>query len=319
MTPTLHPTLHRLFEAQSVDADRIMRGLKASTPTLPFWLFYDELGSELFRQITMTPEYYLTRTEKQILLQYGAEIASVVGSNKHWIEPGAGCCDKARLILKHARAQSFNAIDVSEAALMASAETLQKEHPMLAIQLFVANFDHQLSAVIDKLPTGERVVFYPGSSIGNFAPEEAIVWLAKLRALAGNNGQLLLGFDCPKDPAALEAAYNDGDGVTERFHLNILAHLQSLGFQVNAQRFSHVAKFNAEESRIEMRLQVSETTEIRFKDDSVVLVTGQDILTEYSYKYSLAVFQALAVKAGWRLTHSWQDARQYFCVARFVV
>jgi len=162
------------------------------------------------------------------------------------------------------------------------------------------------------------VVFYPGSSIGNFTPEQAVDWLVRLRRLAADDGQLLLGFDLQKEPAILEAAYNDTDGVTAEFHLNLLQHLQDLGVQLDRSAFAHSATFNRDASRIEMRLQVQRDTVLNYQDLAIGLRAGEQVLTEYAYKFSVEMIRQLAADAGWQMQQHWTDDKQWFALARFV-
>ncbi|QGX40560.1 L-histidine N(alpha)-methyltransferase [Permianibacter aggregans] len=309
-------TLQRLSTPQDIDLDKVLQDLQLHR-RLPFWLFYDDRGSELFRQITSTPEYYLTRTEKSILQRYASEMAEAFGRGRLWIEPGAGCCDKAAYLLSKAEPRAYVAIDISEEPLQVAAEQLASQFPDLPVYLLVADFQQSFSRVHEFLPAAPRVVFYPGSSVGNFTPEQAVDWLARLRRLAGENGELLLGFDLLKDPSLLEAAYNDADGVTAEFHLNLLQHLQDLGVQLDPSAFVHSAVFNRQASRIEMRLQITQETVVTYQQRRIQLRQGEQILTEYAYKFSLEMIRQLAADAGWQLQQHWTDDKQWFALARF--
>lgn len=299
------------------DCAQIFSDLQKSPRQLPFYLFYDDIGSDLFRQITTTPEYYLTRVEKQILRDNAVAIVQACGPHRIWIEPGAGCCDKAAQLLQGSPAQAYVAIDISADALQQAADDLAQKLSPIPVHLLVGDFALDLMAAEQALPPGPRTVFYPGSSIGNFSPDAASIWLQQLARLAGDQGQMLIGFDLPKDPARLHAAYNDADGVTRAFHLNVLQHLSNLGFRLQAEHFSHLAFFNPDESRIEMHLQATQTTSIQWQQQSVTLNEGERILTEYSYKYSLTDFIALARNAGWTYRQHWHDQHNWFALALF--
>lgn len=309
-------TLQRLSTPQDIDLVTVLQELQQHR-RLPFWLFYDDRGSELFRQITSTPEYYLTRTEKSILQRYASEMVDAFGRGKLWIEPGAGCCDKAALLLSKAEPRAYVAMDISEEPLQVAAEQLARQFPDLPVYLLVADFQQSFSQVHEFLPAAPRVVFYPGSSIGNFTPEQSVDWLARLRRLAGENGELLLGFDLLKDPTLLEAAYNDADGVTAEFHLNLLRHLLDLGVQLDRSAFAHSAIFNRQASRIEMRLHVMQDTALAYKNLRIHLQEGEQVLTEYAYKFSLELIRQLAADAGWHLQQYWSDDKHWFALARF--
>ncbi len=296
----------------ALDWSALFAGLNATPRQLPFYLFYDERGSDLFRQITMTPEYYLTRTEKQLLRQHASAISDACGHDRVWFEPGAGCCDKALLLLQAHAARAYAAMDISASALASAVEQLQSQLPSLPVYLFTGDFARDLPALQQHLPPGPRTVFYPGSSIGNFAPNDAVRWLQQLRMIAGDDGQLLIGFDLPKHPSLLHAAYNDADGVTEAFHLNVLQHLRRCGVEVNDNDFAHHAFYNEVAQRIEMHLRVLRDTRLRYQQYDCVLKQGEHIVTEYSYKYDLAWMLTLLLQAGWRYRQHWCDSKQWF-------
>lgn len=297
--------------------DAILIGLAQSPRQLPFHLFYDDAGSELFRQITETDEYYLTRTEQQILQQYRHDILTACGRQRVWIEPGAGSCEKAARLLSSSHVAAYVAIDIAAGPLQQAATMLRAAHPAIPIHLLVGDFREAIPQLDALLPTGKRTIFYPGSSIGNFAPEDAVAWLQQLAHLAGQGGNLLIGFDVPKSSALLHAAYNDAAGITAAFHLNMLHHLRRRGFQLDPDAFAHSAHYNAAEHRIEMQLRVLHDTAVRWLNSTVALSAGETILTEYSYKYPVPMFRDLAERAGWRYRCHWQDERAWFAVALF--
>lgn len=312
-----HYQLHVLSSAPPAqENDQIMTMLAGQPRQLPFHLFYDDAGSALFQQITQTPEYYLTRTEHWILNQYRHEIVAAC-ANRVWLEPGAGSCEKAELLLTDSNAAAYVAIDIATEPLRQAAERLHQRQPTMPVHLLVGDFRHDMPLLQALLPAGKRTVFYPGSSIGNFSPDTAVGWLTDLAALAGDQGQLLIGFDLPKASAVLNAAYNDTAGITAAFHLNMLQHLHNRGFQLNCPDFAHVAFYNDAEHRIEMHLQARRHTAIQWQDRKIEVTEGERILTEYSYKYPLAMFVELAQRAGWRYQQHWQDNQAWFAVALF--
>lgn len=301
------------------DLSGLMAGLQARPAKLPFWLFYDDVGSDLFKQITLTPEYYLTRCEKQILQTFGAQIGEVCGEGRVWFEPGAGCCEKAALLLPQLNASAFVAMDVSSAALQAAVAVLEKQLPDVPIYLVTGDFAADLAQLKSLLPPWPRTVFYPGSSIGNFTPTQASQWLKQLADVAGAGGQLLLGYDRPKHPSLLNAAYNDKSGVTAAFHLNVLQHLERLGVDLSVDDFSHHAFYNERERRIEMHLRCQRDTTMQWQQQRVCFREGESILTEYSYKYDDNRLREIAASAGWRFVQQWSDEQQWFTLALFQI
>lgn len=312
-----HYQLHILPSAPPAqENDQIMAMLSGQPRQLPFHLFYDDVGSALFQQITQTPEYYLTRTERWILSQYRHEIIAAC-ANRVWLEPGAGACEKAELLLADSDAAAYVAIDIAAEPLRQAAERLHQHQPVMPVHLLVGDFRYDMPLLPALLPAGKRAIFYPGSSIGNFSPDTAIDWLADLAALAGQQGQLLIGFDLPKPSAILNAAYNDAVGITATFHLNVLQHLRNRGFQLNGTDFAHLAFYNEGEHRIEMHLQARRNTSIQWQDQKTEIAEGERILTEYSYKYPLTMFIELARRAGWHYQQHWQDQQAWFALALF--
>lgn len=300
-----------------LDLSGLMAGVQTRPAHLPFWLFYDDVGSDLFKQITLTPEYYLTRSEKQILQRYGAEIGNACGADRVWFEPGAGCCEKAALLLPQVNASAFVAMDVSSAALQAAVTVLEKQLPTLPIYLVTGDFANDLNQLKSLLPPWPRTVFYPGSSIGNFTPEQACTWLTQLAEVAGAGGQLLLGYDRPKHPALLHAAYNDAAGITAAFHLNVLQHLKRLGVTLSVDDFNHYAFYDEVKQRIEMHLQCRRPTVLQWQQQQAHFQPGESIITEYSYKYDDQTLKQIAASAGWQFVQQWNDEQQWFSLALF--
>ncbi|MFZ5843829.1 MAG: L-histidine N(alpha)-methyltransferase [Pseudomonadota bacterium] len=311
----------QLFQLSDQRSDRenddIIMRLARQPRQLPFHLFYDDAGSALFQQITETPEYYLTRTEQQILQRYKQDILHACGNHRVWIEPGAGSCEKAAMLLSEPHMAAYVALDIAAAPLQQAAIALHASHPTIPVHLLVGDFRNVIPQVQSLLPGGARTIFYPGSSIGNFAPDEATDWLHKLAMLAGADGNLLVGFDVPKAEPILHAAYNDAAGITAAFHLNMLHHLRRRGFQLEPDDFAHAAHYNESAHRIEMHLRVRRATTVRWRDVTVNLAADETILTEYSYKYPLPLFSAMAARAGWQYRCHWQDDKAWFVVALF--
>jgi len=274
--------------------------------------FYDAQGSALFEQICELPEYYPTRTELALLRQRAGDFAARMGPGAQLIEYGAGALVKVRLLLERAvQLHSFVPVDISGPHLLAACEALQREHPPLRILPVVADFT-KMHVLPDPPPDGRRIGFFPGSSIGNFDPAEALEFLKLLRAEL-DGGALLIGVDLIKDPALLHAAYNDARGVTARFNLNLLRHAQRvLGLECDADGFDHYAFYDPRRHRIEMHLLPRGEQQLQLQGQRYTLSPGQSLHTENSYKYSVESFQALAREAGFRPSAHWTDERRWF-------
>ncbi|MBT9491767.1 MAG: L-histidine N(alpha)-methyltransferase [Paucibacter sp.] len=275
--------------------------------------FYDEQGSALFEQICELPEYYPTRTELALLRQHAAEMAEMIGPQAQLIEYGAGALNKVRLLLDRLLPQAFVPIDISGPHLLQACAALQTDYPNLAIQPVVGDFTQAVAMPAPPtLGSGRRVGFFPGSSIGNFTPAEAESFLA-MTAVQLRGGGLLIGVDLIKDPDLLHAAYNDSQGITARFNLNLLERARrEIGAQFAADGFRHSAFYNAPLRRIEMHLLSMRRQVLRLQGVDYVFEAGETLHTENSYKYSVAGFQALAERAGFRAGPVWTDAQNWF-------
>jgi dimethylhistidine N-methyltransferase len=290
----------------------LIQGLLATQKWIDPKYFYNEYGSTLFEQITQLPEYYPTRVETQLIKNNSAEIADVIGRGQVLIEPGAGSCTKARLLLDKLQPACFVAIDLSGEFLLAATTGLQTEFPDINI-LPVVDDMASLAAIPDEFSALSRTVFYPGSTIGNYRPAEALGFLQHISEVIGATGGLLIGVDLHKDSGTLNAAYNDRQGVTAAFNLNILNHVNSLlGSDFDVSQFKHVAFYNETERRIEMYLECSATHSVNIGDESVLMTAGERILTEYSHKYSLPDFADLAAQAGLTSVQNWVDKDEMF-------
>lgn len=292
----------------------VLQGLAQSPKRLaPKW-FYDQTGSRLFEAITELPEYYPTRTEIGILRQYGQEIAEHLGRGKVLIELGSGSSLKIQLLLAALRPRLYVPIDISRDHLIASAQALAQRFPDLEIQAVCADYSQPLALHLEA-DWGERAAFFPGSSIGNFDPPEARAFLQRVAKLLGPGGALLIGVDLIKDRAILEPAYDDAQGVTAAFNLNLLARLnRELGADFDLERFRHRACFNAEASRIEMHLVSTCRQQVHIAGQVFAFAEGEGIHTESSYKYSIQGFQRLARSAGFVCERVWTDEQGWFSV-----
>ena len=292
----------------------VRAGLRRRPKSIPPKYFYDAHGSQLFDLICDTPEYYPTRTETAILAQYGAEIAEMIGTACMLIELGSGSATKTPLILQHLADDAvYVPIDICEPHLLGSTQRLQAMFPALQMQPLCADY-HQLSPHTIKRHAGQRqVVFFPGSTIGNCTPDEAVQLLKSIAEMVGQTGALLIGVDAKKSTATLNAAYNDAAGHTAAFNLNLLTRMQrELGAELDAKQFAHHAFYNETHGRIEMHLVSKCKQTIRLGKESFAFDAGETIHTENSYKYSSDEFNDLARTAGWHLKSTWHDEQALF-------
>ena len=302
-----HPTL-------GDSRSELLQGLRQDQKTVnPKW-FYDATGSDLFEQITQLPEYYPTRTEIGILSANRQAIAEHCGTGCLFIEPGSGSCEKARLLLDDLQPAAYLPLDISADFLHESALQLGEEYPWLRVHAVCADFN-QGWPFPENTPDAKRVVFYPGSTIGNLEPQAAGDFLRRVREVIGDDGGLLIGVDLHKSSERLHAAYNDASGVTARFNLNVLNRLnQLLDAEFEEAAFSHQAFYNADEQRIEMHLISDSEQSVRCNGSSIDFASGESIHTENSYKYTVEGFAELAAASGLSLEQSWFDEDRLFSV-----
>ncbi len=290
----------------------VLHGLEARSLSPKF--FYDAMGSELFEAICRVPEYYLTRTETAILRACARDVARRAGSGVVLVELGSGASEKVRLLLDALRPVAYLGIDISRDFLQMATRRLAQDFPWLAVHAACADFSEPLTL---SYPPAElkRLVFFPGSSLGNFTPNEAIEFLKRLHPLVRPGGGFLIGIDLQKDPHVLRAAYNDSQGITAAFNRNVLYRLRrEYGVSVDPEQFAHEAVYNEEAGRIEMYLASLREQEIRFQGRRFHYAAGERLHTEYSYKYTIEGFQALARAAGYNPEAVWTDLRRYFSV-----
>ena len=292
-------------------------GLAARPARLPPKFFYDALGSKLFDAITELPEYYPTRTEAAIFASHGDAIAAAVeaavGRPVTLIDLGAGNCEKAERLFDSCAVARYLAVDISATYLRVTLERLQQRHPQLDITGVGLDFSTRL-ALPAGVAGGPSLLFYPGSSIGNFAPVDALRLLREAQA-AAEGGALLIGVDLVKPTGDLEAAYDDALGVTAAFNLNLLRHLNRvLGADFDVRDWRHVAFFDRRASRIEMHLEARRALTVRWPHGARGFDAGERIRTEDSYKWTRDGFEALLREAGFRRVHTWTDARDWFAL-----
>jgi dimethylhistidine N-methyltransferase len=309
---------------QPTARDEILAGLAASRPAISPKFFYDALGSRLFCAITELDEYYPTRTEASILAAHRQAIAAEWGgAGAALIDLGAGDCAKAAGLFDAFLPAQYVAVDISEAFLQESLANLAQRWPGLEMRALAADLSHPLR-LPDWVRAQRRLFFYPGSSIGNFSPEQAADFLAGLKALAGSDGGLLIGVDLVKDRRTLEAAYDDSLGVTAAFNLNLLRNANRIaGTDFDPADWRHMAFFNDRKKRIEMHLEARRAVRVSARgagrtDGASPFVrdfsAGEKIHTENSYKYELDAFDALLRAAGFVHTRAWTDERAWFAL-----
>ena len=286
----------------------VLAGLAANPKSIPPKYFYDEAGCRLFEAICQQPEYVLTRTETELMRDNMAEIAAAISAIDCIIEPGAGDCTKVRLLIDALQPKQLVVIDIASVALAAAAESLAQAYPALDVTALGMDFIHDLAAAMPHLPEGRRLVYYPGSSIGNFSPAEATALLAQFKQLAGSNGQLLIGFDLKKNPVQLHEAYNDAVGMTAAFNLNLLTRLnRELDADFDLAQFSHYAFYNPVAGRIEMHLASLIPQTVYVAGNVFSFAPGETLHTESSYKYLGDEFTALASVGGWQFEQEWDQ------------
>ncbi|WP_343733163.1 L-histidine N(alpha)-methyltransferase [Duganella sp.] len=287
--------------------------LSPAAHTSPKFL-YDGLGSKLFEAICELPEYYPTRTEASIFAAHGAAMARAIGDGSVLIDLGAGNCAKAASLFPLLRPAQYVPVDISRDFLVGAVAQLQQRFPQIEMTALGLDFSNGF-ALPDSVRAGRRVFFYPGSSIGNFSPAQAVDFLRGLRANAGADGGLLIGVDLIKDHTVLDAAYDDALGVTAAFNLNMLRHLNYLiGSDFDVEQWKHVAFFEAEHGRIEMHLEARRALTVRWPGGERRFERGERIHTEDSYKYTRQSFVSLLERAGFATNHVWTDADNWFAV-----
>jgi len=288
----------------------VVAGLSLPQKSLPPKYFYDAAGSRLFARICRLPEYYLTRAELALTRRHLPAIVRFAGRGCQLVEYGSGEGVKSRMLIRALRPSVYVPIDISEDALLAAARGLAREFPWLRVAPLVGDFSRPLDIRVRR--GTPSVVYFPGSTIGNLAPEEAHAFLSMSRGVAV---RMLVGVDLKKDPVLLHAAYNDAAGVTAGFNLNLLARInRELGADFDPRRWRHYAFYNPAQGRIEMHLVALAAQRVRLGSHRWRFAAGETIHTENSYKYSLDGFRELAAKAGFRSARVWTDRRGLFAL-----
>jgi dimethylhistidine N-methyltransferase len=308
---------HDLTPAEESFRDAVLGGLSRRAKQIPCRFLYDERGSALFEQICELPEYYLTRTEMAILRDYAGEIGALAGRHVQLIEFGSGSSRKVRLLLEALEEPAaYVAIDISREPLRRAAEEVAEDFPEVPVVAICADYLQPLR--LPELPArgqGRRLGFFPGSTIGNFTPEEAVDFLAGCRRVVGRGGAMVVGVDLKKDPERLDAAYNDSAGVTAAFSLNLLERVnRELDADFDLDRFAHDAFYNEAAGRIEIYIRSLADQIVTVAGRAIRFAAGERIHIEDSCKYTIAEFQRLAGRAGFRPIRHWTDPAALFSV-----
>jgi len=306
--------------AQQEFLAEVLAGMRQPRRALPCKYFYDETGSKLFDEICELDEYYPTRTELRIMEEYAPEIAEQIGSGVRLVEYGSGSSIKTRILLDHLEAPAaYVPVDISQEHLQATADRLNAAYPEIEILPVCADFTERFELPTPTREPSHSAVYFPGSTIGNLEPNQAIALLARISSLCGKGGGLVIGIDLQKDASVLEAAYNDEAGVTAEFNLNLLRRInRELGADFEIGEFEHSARYNAEHGRIEIDLVSRTDQSVTIDGEHFELSADEAINTEFSHKYTIDGFAALAAEAGLDLHRHWTDDREWFGVLHFV-
>jgi L-histidine N-alpha-methyltransferase len=317
MRGPVRAAFHDLAPAVESFRDCVLEGLSRRNKAIPCRFLYDARGSMLFEAICELAEYYPTRTETAILTAYAHEIATAMGPHCQLVEFGSGASRKVRLLLAAlADPEAYVAIDISREALRHAANALAASFPGLAVVAVCADYMRPLE--LPELPAageGRRLGFFPGSTIGNLDPVAAVDFLDGCRAVIGTDGAMLVGVDLKKDPKLLHAAYNDAQGITAAFNLNLLERInRELGGDFNLGRFAHDASYNARDGKIEIYIRSCADQIVTVAGRRFRFVNGERIHTEDSWKYTVPEFQQLAARAGYKAVCCWTDPAELFSV-----
>lgn len=305
-----HPKASNLYQ-------EVLTGLRRKPKSIAPKFFYDKRGSELFEAICETHEYYPTRTEIKILEKNADDIAEAIGDGCILFEPGSGNSQKVRILLDSIKPDAYIPLDISKEFLRSSAQQISEEYPWLDVHAACIDYTQhiKLPQQFDKF---SKVAFFPGSSIGNFEPKEAVSFLRQLSKVLGHQGGLIIGVDLKKEPHILKAAYNDEEGQTAAFNKNLLARInRELAADFVISQFKHHAFYNEDGGRIEMHLVSDKDQQVRIDNELIQFESGESIHTENSYKYHIEEFQQLAKLAGFSPEEVWTDADELFSVQYF--
>ena len=298
------------------ELDALIAGLAQPQKTISPKYFYDETGSRLFDDITRLPEYYLTDTELAIMETHVDEMTDLVGEQASLIEFGAGSGMKTRLLLEHMHAPAaYVPVDISEEHLLESQQLIQADYPHIEVLPVAADFLYPFELPNPGTMPLRNVVYFPGSTIGNFEYDDALALLRVMYTEAGDGGALLIGADLQKDASVIEAAYNDSAGVTAEFNLNMLRHVNRIfGSDFDLAAFEHRATYKPGEGRVVVELLSRQRQVVHVGDADIAFDEGESIITEYSHKYTLDGFANMISAAGFHVERVWTDPKQWFSV-----
>ncbi len=310
---------HDLAPGEESFREAVLKGLGRPRKAIPCKFFYDARGSALFEDICRLPEYYPTRTEIGILEENAIEIAAQMGPFCRIIEFGSGASHKARILLQALdRPAAYVPVDISRDHLREAATLLAEDFPELPVTAVCADYTRPFRLPLLGGPSGKRVGFFPGSTIGNFEPGAAEDFLANCADILGSGGEMLIGVDLKKDTRILDAAYNDRAGATAAFNLNLIERInRELDGGLDLDLFEHVAFYSETEGRVEIYIRSLADQEVAIAGHRFALAAGELIHTEYSYKYSVPEFRALAARAGFRPVDTWTDPDELFSLHYF--
>lgn len=315
MRPSVRYEFLDLRPAADSFLDDVANGLSAARKSIPPKYFYDERGSRLFEDICALPEYYLTRTEIGLMRAQARAMRERIGAGAAIVEYGSGSGIKTEILLESAAPSAYVAIDISREQLHSAVARLSEGMPAIRMLAVCADYMHAIPLDGFAADVPRRVVFFPGSTIGNFSVPEALAFMRNAREVAGPAGAMLVGVDLKKDPEKLYAAYNDAAGVTAAFNLNLLHRInRELGANFDVSAYVHGAHYDAQHGRVEMHLISTRAQQVTLSGRTYRLAPGETIHTESSYKYSVAEFQALAAEAGLEPAECWVDADQLFSI-----
>ena len=313
---TTNVSLHDYEPTTAEFRQDVVLGLRNEPKQLPCKYFYDSRGCELFEKICELEEYYLTRTELAIMHQYGGEMAHELGPNCMLIEYGSGSSTKTRLLLDAIdELAAYVPVDIARDHLQQTADLLARRHPGLQVAPVCADFTARFDLPQVEVEPLRRVVYFPGSTIGNFAPRDAEQLLKQIAGIVGGGGGLLIGIDLEKAEEVLEAAYNDGQGVTAAFNRNLLQRINTeLNGNFDLDEFQHQAFYNRSDARVEMHLVSQSDQSVTIGHQQFKFTSGESIRTECSHKYTTQRFAGIAAAAGFDLCRCWTDEGNLFAV-----
>ena len=296
--------------------EELIEGLSQPQKMISPKYFYDEVGSQLFEEITELPEYYLTDAELEIMRTHVDEMVALIGKQASLIEFGSGSSLKTRILLGRLdELAAYVPVDISADHLYESAQKTRRDFPELAVHPVVADFTRSFALPTPDIMPVKNVIYFPGSTLGNFEYAEALELLRVMYGEAGDGGALLIGLDLQKDPGIIHRAYNDAKGVTAKFNLNMLQHLNTkYGANFDLDAFEHRAEYDEEKGRVVLELVSQKNQAVTVGDTEFKIADGEAVLTEYSHKYTLKGFARMAHDAGFEVEEVWTDPDELFSV-----